>query len=109
MTAHARVLYAWKLRGKARAQYTSRSQFDGFHRELLASQDDIERALTLHPDDPTPLVAEIWRALGLGSPHSDMHAQITARAPHHLDARHAWFENPRAGPCTTVAPVAVGS
>ncbi|MFF9815167.1 hypothetical protein [Streptomyces sp. NPDC014006] len=89
VTARARVLHAWKLRGKARAQYTSQSQFDAFHRELLASRDDIERALTLHPDDPTPLVAEIWRTLGLGHPHSDMHAlwsEITARAPHHFEA-----------------------
>lgn len=89
VAARARIQYAWKLRGKARAQYTSQSQFDDFHRELLGAQQDIGRAKALCPDDPTPLVAEIWRALGLGHHHSEMHAlwsQITARAPHHFEA-----------------------
>ncbi|MFE0538315.1 hypothetical protein ACFW20_30275 [Streptomyces nigra] len=89
VVARTRVLSAWKLRGKARAHSTSQSQFEGFHRELLASQDDIGRALALRPDDPTPLVAEIWRALGLGYPNREMHAlwsEITARAPHHFEA-----------------------
>ncbi|MFD6331240.1 hypothetical protein ACFWGI_16905 [Streptomyces niveus] len=89
VVARTRVLYAWKLRGKARASSTSRSQFEGFHGELLASQDDIKRALALRPDDPTPLVAEIWRALGLGYPNREMRtlwSEITARAPHHFEA-----------------------
>ncbi|GGZ08069.1 hypothetical protein CP967_32825 [Streptomyces nitrosporeus] len=89
VAARARVLHAWKLRGRARAHSTSRRQFEGFHRELLASQDDIARALALRPDDPTPLVAEIWRALGLGYPNREMRAlwsEITVRAPHHFEA-----------------------
>ncbi|MEV8405690.1 hypothetical protein AB0R12_07730 [Streptomyces niveus] len=56
---------------------------------MLASQDDIKRALALRPDDPTPLVAEIWRALGLGYPNREMRtlwSEITARAPHHFEA-----------------------
>lgn len=89
VVARTRIQYAWKLRGKALAQFTSRSRFDGFHRELLASQDDIARARALHPDDPSPLVAEIWRALGLGYPNKEMRAlwsEITVRAPHHFEA-----------------------
>ncbi|MFF3848250.1 hypothetical protein [Streptomyces sp. NPDC002328] len=89
VVARARVHHAWKLRGPARAHSTSRRRFEGFHRELLASQHDIGRAAALHPDDPSPLVAEIWRALGLGYPNGEMHAlwsEITARAPHHFEA-----------------------
>ncbi|MFD4116548.1 hypothetical protein ACFWSJ_24205 [Streptomyces niveus] len=89
VVARTRVLYAWKLRGKARASSTSRRQFEGFHGELLASQDDIKKALALRPDDPTPLVAEIWRALGLGYPNREMRtlwSEIAARAPHHFEA-----------------------
>ncbi|MFB6553952.1 hypothetical protein [Streptomyces sp. NPDC056405] len=89
VVARARVSYAWELRGGARAHSTSRSQFEGFHRELLASQDDIGRAWALRPDDPTPLVAEIWRALGLGYSHREMRglwSRITALAPHHFEA-----------------------
>ncbi|MEU9587760.1 hypothetical protein [Streptomyces werraensis] len=89
VVARARVSYAWELRGGARAHSTSQSQFEGFHRELLASQDDIGRALALCPGDPTPLVAELWRARGLGYSHQEMDAlwwQITALAPHHFEA-----------------------
>ncbi|MEW1684730.1 hypothetical protein [Streptomyces sp. NPDC093594] len=85
----AGVAYAWKLRGGARAHRTSRSQFEDFHRELRASRDDIERASALRPDDPSPLVAEIWRARGLGYSHEEMHAlwsRVTALAPHHFEA-----------------------
>ncbi|XKK60595.1 hypothetical protein HFP71_33190 [Streptomyces sp. ARC32] len=89
VVARARVSHAWELRGGARAHSTSQSQFEGFHRELVASQDDIGRALALRPGDPTPLVAEIWRALGLGYSNAEMHAllsQITDLAPHHFEA-----------------------
>ncbi|MFF8387360.1 hypothetical protein ACF053_27470 [Streptomyces kanasensis] len=89
VVARASVLYAWKLRGKAGAHCTSLRQFEGFHRQLLVAQDDIRHALALRPDDPTPLVAEIWRALGLGRSGREMHAlwsEITARAPHHFEA-----------------------
>ncbi|WP_327429501.1 tetratricopeptide repeat protein [Streptomyces sp. NBC_01236] len=90
--ARTRIQYAWKLRGGARARYTSSSQFEGFYRELLASQDDIGRASALCPDDPSPLVAEIWRALGLGYSNEEMHglwSEITARAPYHYEAHYS--------------------
>ncbi|MEU9137068.1 hypothetical protein AB0D33_14060 [Streptomyces sp. NPDC048404] len=92
VVARTRIQYAWKLRGGSRAQYTSGSQFQGFHQELLASQDDIERASELCPDDPSPFVAEIWRALGLGYSHEEMHglwSQITVRAPYHYEAHYS--------------------
>ncbi|MGW1069793.1 hypothetical protein ACWD4F_35450 [Streptomyces aureus] len=90
--ARTRVKYAWKLRSGAFARFTSDSQFEGFHRELVASRNDIDRASALGLDDPTPLVAEIWRALGLGYSHEEMESlwsDITARAPHHYEAHYS--------------------
>ncbi|WP_448315929.1 hypothetical protein [Streptomyces sp. CO7] len=87
--AQARVSYAWKLRGPRFADHTSELQFEGFHRELRASGHAIERAAKLCPDDPSPFVAEIWRALGLGYGPGRMQAvwsEVTARAPHQMDA-----------------------
>ncbi|WP_433449857.1 hypothetical protein ACQPXS_15725 [Streptomyces sp. CA-142005] len=92
VVAHTRVQYAWKLRGAALARHTSQCQFDGFHRELLASQDEVERASALCPDDPSPLVAEIWRALGLGYSNEQMNrlwSEITSRAPYHCEAHYS--------------------
>ncbi|MFD7694616.1 hypothetical protein [Streptomyces sp. NPDC059805] len=89
VAARARVSYAWKVRGGAAARHTSRSRFEGFHRELYASGDDIERASALNPGDPSPLVAEIWRARGLGYSPAEMHAlwsRVTQLAPHHFEA-----------------------
>ncbi|MER6685256.1 hypothetical protein ABT287_32415, partial [Streptomyces olivaceoviridis] len=43
----------------------------------------------LNPDDPTPHIAEIWVALGLGYPNAEMDklwAEISTRAPHHYEA-----------------------
>ncbi|MEU2154155.1 hypothetical protein ABZ532_03855 [Streptomyces sp. NPDC019396] len=60
-----------------------------FHRQLMASREEIAVAATLNPDDPTPYVAEIWTALGLGYSHQQMRelwADIAARAPHHFEA-----------------------
>ncbi|MEV5868171.1 hypothetical protein [Streptomyces tendae] len=87
--ARARISYAWELRGAAYADWTSQSQFDSFHRELLTSQEDIGRVAALHPGDPAPLVAELWTARGLGYSHAEMDAlwsQITDLAPHHFEA-----------------------
>lgn len=87
--ARATVNMAWRIRGDAAASRTSRKQFDGFHRTLARSREDIVRAATLNPHDPTPYITEIWTALGLGYPHADMDqlwAEITARAPHHFQA-----------------------
>ncbi|MGV9618952.1 hypothetical protein [Streptomyces tendae] len=89
VVARARISYAWELRGAAYADWTSQSQFDSFHRELLASQEDIGRVVALHPGDPAPLVAELWTARGLGYSHAEMDAlwsQITDLAPHHFEA-----------------------
>ncbi|MEJ1202851.1 MULTISPECIES: hypothetical protein [unclassified Streptomyces] len=83
VVARARISYAWELRGGAYADRTSQSQFESFHRELLASQDDIGRVVALCSSDPTPLVAE------LGYSHAGMDAlwsQITDLAPHHFEA-----------------------
>lgn len=87
--ARSTVILAWNIRGGKRAQYTTREQFEGFHRTLARSREEIARAAALNPDDPTPYITEIWVALGLGYPNSEMDklwAEITARAPYHYEA-----------------------
>ncbi|MEU3978732.1 hypothetical protein AB0F77_01260 [Streptomyces sp. NPDC026672] len=87
--ARSTVILAWEIRGAKRAQYTTREQFDGFHRTLERAREDIARAAALDPDDPTPYVAEIWVALGLGYPNSEMDRlwkEITERDPYHYEA-----------------------
>ncbi|MFJ4522326.1 hypothetical protein ACIP4Y_15485 [Streptomyces sp. NPDC088810] len=87
--ARSTVILAWKLRGGKRAEYTTREQFEAFHRTLAGAREEIARAAALNPDDPTPYIAEIWVALGLGYPNAQMDklwAEITARAPHHYEA-----------------------
>ncbi|MFF9086863.1 hypothetical protein ACF1BE_10690 [Streptomyces sp. NPDC014991] len=87
--ARSTVILAWELRGGKKAQYTTREQFDGFHRMLAAAREEIAKAAELNPDDPTPYIAEIWVALGLGCPNAEMDklwGEITARAPHHYEA-----------------------
>ncbi|MDX2931188.1 hypothetical protein [Streptomyces ipomoeae] len=87
--ARSTVILAWDLRGGKRAKHTTSEQFVGFHRMLERSREEIARAAALNPDDPTPYITEIWVALGLGYPHSEMDrlwAEITARAPHHYEA-----------------------
>ncbi|WP_225826936.1 hypothetical protein [Streptomyces naphthomycinicus] len=87
--ARSTVILAWELRGGKRAQYTTREQFDGFHRTLAAARKEVARAAELNPDDPTPYIAEIWVALGLGYPNAEMDklwGEITSRAPHHYEA-----------------------
>ncbi|MDX3516618.1 hypothetical protein [Streptomyces scabiei] len=87
--ARSTVVLAWDLRGGKKAAYTTGEQFDGFHRMLERSREEIGRAAALGPDDPTPYVTEIWVALGLGYPHSEMDrlwAEVTARDPYHYEA-----------------------
>ncbi|MPY55280.1 hypothetical protein [Streptomyces acidicola] len=87
--ARSTVILAWELRGAKRANHTTDEQFAGFHRTLQGSREEIARAAELNPDDPTPYITEIWVALGLGYPHSQMDklwTEITARAPHHYEA-----------------------
>ncbi|WP_327724811.1 hypothetical protein [Streptomyces europaeiscabiei] len=87
--ARSTVILAWDLRGGKKAKYTTGEQFGGFHRMLERSREEIGRAAVLNPDDPTPHITEIWVALGLGYPNSQMDklwSEITARAPHHYEA-----------------------
>lgn len=87
--ARSTVILAWELRGAKKAKYTTGEQFVGFHRMLERSREEIGRAAALNPDDPTPYITEIWVALGLGYPNSEMDklwAEITARAPYHYEA-----------------------
>lgn len=87
--ARSTVILAWKIRGGKLASDTTGEQFAGFHRLLQRSREEIARAAALNPDDPTPYVTEIWTALGLGYPHSEMDklwSELTARDPHHYEA-----------------------
>ncbi|MFR9789381.1 hypothetical protein ACL07V_12025 [Streptomyces sp. MB22_4] len=90
--AQGTVYLAWELRGAKQAQYTSREQFEGFHRMLTAAREEIARAAELNPEDPTPYIVEIWVGLGLGYPGAEMDrlwAEITSRAPYHFGAHYA--------------------
>lgn len=90
--ARATVSLAWHFRGGAWAKDTSREQFAGFHATLARAPQENARAVELNPDDPTPYVAEIWTALGLGYTHEDMRRlwkEITVRDPHHYGAHYA--------------------
>ncbi|MEX2982710.1 hypothetical protein [Streptomyces sp. C36] len=90
--ARSTVFLAWEVRGGARADSTSREQFEGFDRVLQRSRAEIERAKALNPEDPTPWITEVWAALGLGYPHDAMRelwGEITARAPHHYTAHYS--------------------
>ncbi|PWI10865.1 hypothetical protein DIZ27_08280 [Streptomyces sp. NWU339] len=87
--AKATVSLAWHLRGGGWARDTSRDQFAGFHSTLVRAPQENARAAALNPDDPSPYIAEIWAALGLGYSHEDMRRiwkEITARDPHHYGA-----------------------
>ncbi|GAA2735617.1 hypothetical protein [Streptomyces nogalater] len=87
--ARSTVILAWRIRGAKQAKYTSQEQAEGFHRTLTAARGEIARAAALNPDDPTPFVAEIWVALGLGYPNARMDelwTELTSRAPHHYEA-----------------------
>lgn len=83
------VCLAWQIRGAKRARYTTGEQFEGFRRTLVRAREEVARAAALNPDDPTPFVAEIWVALGLGYPNSQLDkvwSEVVTRAPHHFEA-----------------------
>jgi hypothetical protein len=90
--ARSTVALAWDIRGAKRAKYTTAEQFEGFRRTLARSREEHARAAVLAPEgDPTPYIGEIWTALGLGYPHSEMDRlwkEITLRAPHHYMAHY---------------------
>jgi tetratricopeptide (TPR) repeat protein len=80
---------ASKARGAKRAKYTTSEQFAAFHHLLAEALPACREAARLAPDDPSPWIAQISIALGLGWSHDDFRslwAQITARAPHHHGA-----------------------
>jgi hypothetical protein len=87
--ADALVALAWKLRGDKRAQHTTREQFDAFHRVLGESEAACRRAAELAPADPSPYIAQIPIAMGLGWSHErfqSLWAEIVWRAPFHFGA-----------------------
>ncbi|WP_199739429.1 hypothetical protein [Streptomyces klenkii] len=90
--ARSTVFLAWELRGASTADRTSAEQFEGFHRVLLRAREDITRAVELNPEDPSPLVSDLWAGLGLGYPHAYVHelwAEIAGRAPFHYEAHYS--------------------
>lgn len=83
------VSLAWDIRGSARANKTSRSQFDGFHRVLAEAQDAAQAATAALPDDPTPWNTWLTLARGLSYGHDEFRtlwSELMARDPLHHNA-----------------------
>ncbi|MFI7298285.1 hypothetical protein [Streptomyces sp. NPDC050121] len=89
VVADALVAFAGEARGAKRAKHTTAEQFQGFHQLLSQALPVCQEAARLAPDDPSPWVAQISIALGLGWSHEDFRslwAQVVARDPHHYGA-----------------------
>ncbi|MER5767627.1 hypothetical protein [Streptomyces sp. NPDC001985] len=87
--AKAMIDLAWEIRGGGHAAHTSRERSEGFVRILSRAGREITRAKELGGPDPSPYVADIWRGIGLGRPHEEMHrlwAETAGRDAHHLMA-----------------------
>ncbi|MEU6440529.1 DUF4034 domain-containing protein [Streptomyces sp. NPDC047046] len=83
---------AWNIRGSLTADHTTAEQFRGFHQVLHQARADLDRAIALNPEDPTPLVASIPLAFGMGEPHEYMRelwARIVALDPYHFQGHWA--------------------
>ncbi|MCU7823558.1 hypothetical protein [Kitasatospora sp. DSM 101779] len=90
--ADGMVMLAGKLRGALGAQHTTHEQFDAFHRVLADSEAACLRAAELAPEDPSPYIARITIARGLGWSHErfrTLWAEVVSRAPHHFGAHRA--------------------
>ncbi|MEU6243210.1 hypothetical protein [Streptomyces sp. NPDC047024] len=87
--ADALITLAGNVRGAKQAQHTTAEQFEGFHRLLAEALPACQEAARMAPEDPSPWIAQITIALGLGWSHEDFRAlwaEITARDPHHFGA-----------------------
>ncbi|GAA2250440.1 hypothetical protein GCM10010232_42930 [Streptomyces amakusaensis] len=87
--AQAMIDLAWQVRAGGRSARTSREQSEGFVRILSHAGREISRAKELGGDDPSPYVADIWRGIGMGRPHREMHRlwdETVSRDPYHLVA-----------------------
>ncbi|MFB7644506.1 hypothetical protein ACFC0S_07960 [Streptomyces sp. NPDC056084] len=87
--ADALVVLAGNIRGAKRAKYTTADQFEGFRRTLAEALPACREAARMAPHDPSPWVAQITIAVGLGWSHEEftaLWAEIAARAPHHFGA-----------------------
>ncbi|MGW4286260.1 hypothetical protein ACWEIK_04935 [Streptomyces sp. NPDC004673] len=87
--ADALIAFAGEARGVKGAKHTTAEQFDNFHELLAQALPACEEAARMAPDDPSPWVAQITIALGLGWSHDHFRAlwaEITARDPHHFGA-----------------------
>ncbi|MFF5146223.1 hypothetical protein ACFY6U_42030 [Streptomyces sp. NPDC013157] len=87
--ADALVALAGKVRGAQLAKHTTAEQFEGFHRLLAEALPACQEAAWMAPEDPSPWIAQISIALGLGWSHDDFRAlwaEITARDPYHFGA-----------------------
>ncbi|MFF5305510.1 hypothetical protein ACFY5F_39755 [Streptomyces sp. NPDC013161] len=90
--ADALVTIAGEVRGDKLAKLTSAEQFEGFHRLLAEALPACQEAARMAPDDPSPWIAQISIALGLGWSHDDFRAlwaEITARDPYHYRAHYS--------------------
>ncbi|MBW8487440.1 hypothetical protein [Actinomadura parmotrematis] len=77
--------WAWAVRGTARAEHTSREQFQGFFERLRAAEADLEKAAELAPDDPEPWAQRVITARGLQLGHEELARRFTR-----VIERHPW-------------------
>lgn len=83
------VSLAGKARGAKTAKHTTDEQFAGFHELLAEALPACQEAARVAPEDPSPWVAQISIAIGLGWSHEHFRAlwaEIVARDPHHFTA-----------------------
>ncbi|MCZ4102305.1 hypothetical protein C8250_042600 [Streptomyces sp. So13.3] len=83
------ISLAGNLRGSQNARHTSHEQFEAFHRVLAQARHACDRAVELAPADPTPYVAQLSVARGLGWSHEEFRAlwtEIVTRDPYHFGA-----------------------
>ncbi|MDF3301632.1 hypothetical protein [Streptomyces tropicalis] len=87
--ADALVVLAGEVRGAKRAKYTTAEQFEGFRRLLAEALPACQEAARMAPEDPSPWIAQLTIAQGLGWSHGDFRAlwaEVVARDPYHFGA-----------------------
>lgn len=84
MSGMARISWAWDARSSNRAKQVREAQWVAFEARLALAQKDLQKAVALYPEDPTPWAGLIWIHRGGGSgyqPVYDLFAEGIGRDP----------------------------